>query len=177
MTTDAEPGAAEPSRAPRRKSFRPSFQRGRAKQWDPAKVGTSRGYPKTAEGYERRRQAASERAHRLNAEGRLTRRGVPDGWSGRGEELAAVRAAAEGEAAEMVAALKAADVLGADESRAEIALEYVLSVVRNLSESASARGIAARTALTFLKARPAARMDVAASPAENVLTMLARAAA
>jgi hypothetical protein len=176
MTNEDEAGAAAPSRTPRRKSFRPSFERG-PKQWEPAKVGTARGYPKTAEGYERRRQAASDRAHRLNAQGLLTRRGVPDGWSGRKEELAAARDQAATDAAEMVAALKAADILGPDEVRAEIALEFVLSVVRNASETATVRTSAARIALSFLKARPAARVDVSLRSAEDVLGMLHKAAA
>jgi hypothetical protein len=177
MTNDpARLGSAEPSRAPRRKSFRPSFQRG-AKEWNADKVGTARGYPRTAEGYERRRQAASERAHRLNREGRLTRRGVPDGWSGRAAELAAARDQAAEEAAQMIATLKATGALGSDEARAEIALEFVLSVVRNVSETAAVRVQAARVALSFLKARPVARLAVNTQAAEHVLAMLMRAAA
>jgi hypothetical protein len=174
---DATPVPTTPSRASRQKAFRPHFKRGPKKQWDPSRVGVVPGYPKTAEGYERRRQGASERAFRLNAEGRMTRRGVPDGWAGRKAEIAAARDQATQEARQMVATLRGANVLDLDDARAEIAMEYVLSVVRDVTETAATRTTAARITLSFLKARPGARVDLALSAAEEVLAALNRAAA
>jgi hypothetical protein len=77
----------------------------------------------------------------------------------------------------MVAALRAADALDLDDVRAEIAMTYVLFVLRDTTEPAASRTSAARIALAFLKARPGARVDVTARSAEDVLAALAKAAA
>lgn len=151
-------------------------------QWDPAKVGVVRGYPKTAEAWERAHgEAARERCRRLHAEGKMTRRGVPDGWSGRREELLQVRAKARIEAKQIVKYMVEKNIIGQPEDpRAEEALEAVIEIVRAKDDEGRQyaypvrdRISAANTVLTFTKQRPAQKTDLSVRKAEDFLNAIA----
>lgn len=78
------------------KTWRPDFDRKAPKVWDPEKAARFPRYPQTPEAYEAMRQRSRETILKTKP----TRAGVPDGYSGKRDEVLAakVRAADEGAA-------------------------------------------------------------------------------
>ncbi|WP_458098615.1 hypothetical protein [Roseomonas sp. WA12] len=119
------------------------------------------------------RAAASERMTRLNAEGKATRRGVPDGWAGRKAEVAAIRAHAAEEAKDIVAYMKTNDMVPTEDPRADEALEYAVSVIRAETEGTREKLSATKILLEFLKTKPTAKSAVTVETAEDFLASIA----
>jgi hypothetical protein len=145
--------------------------------WDPEKARTLPGYPKSPAAYEAMRQRNRETIIKTHAAGRISRMGVPDGWSGRRKELAEVRRVAATEARQMVGAVRHTaldNIVESDRERAEIALVAALEICRDPSQPARLRIAAARVALGFLI--PHASAPASASEGEEWLGELAVAA-
>jgi hypothetical protein len=109
---------------------------------------------------------------RMHERGVFHRRGVPDGWSGRRGELAALRERAAVAARHAVGAMQARGDLEGDDPRVAEALAFVASVVLDPAASASNRLAAARILLTFTQPRPTARQVVTVLGAEEYLAEL-----
>ena len=62
-------------------------------QWNPAAAGVQ-GYPKTQEAHDAHRERLRKNSEAARAAGKLTRRGVPNGWRGRRQEVEQLRAEA-----------------------------------------------------------------------------------
>lgn len=170
------------TKSPETARHSPKRRRGEPpRAWDPELAGRLRPYPKTPEAHAAHVAAASEQLCRLTAEGRMTRRGVPDGWGGRRDELAAIRASAREEAKGIVLHMRASGIIGEPEDpRAEEALEAVIEVVRardpatgQHAYSARDRVSAANAVLTFTSARPAASAGLSVQRAEDFLAEVA----
>lgn len=150
------------------------------KKWNPAYAKRIPSYPKTKEAFAAWIEGMRERMRRMNAEGRMGRQGIPDGWGGRGEELKVIRARAKDEAHRIVQHMIKTEVIGQPEDpRAEEALEAMIAIVRAkddagvLANTARDRISAANTVLTFTKQKPAAKADVSIRRAEDFLTAIA----
>jgi hypothetical protein len=145
------------------------------KTWNPEFAEAIPWYPKTPEAFAEWQQRKSERARRLHAEGRFVRRGIPDGFGGRKDEVIRIRQTARAEAREIVAYMKKNDMI-AEDPRAEEALESMIEVVRAKDdEGMHLHGVqhriaAARTVLDFTKQRPATKSDVTLTKAEDFLS-------
>jgi hypothetical protein len=130
------------------------------------------GYPKTIEAYEAQREKSRRHAQRMHERGVFHRRGVPDGWSGRRDELAVLREQCAETARQAVNALEARGDLDGEDPRGAEALAFVASVVLDPAASASDRLSAARVLLTFTQPRPAGRQGVSVMGAEEFLAVL-----
>ncbi|MCK8784173.1 hypothetical protein M0638_07260 [Roseomonas sp. NAR14] len=154
----------------RTRTWRPGFVKG--KPWDPANIGVVKGYPKTEEEWQARRERQIQHAKRLHARGGFTRAGVPDGWSGRKEELEEKRADAREKARQALAALLRRNEVPSDDERAHLALEYLMAVVLCDAETVENRAVAARIVLTFTKDRAPRRKEDALLKAEELIAEL-----
>ena len=147
--------------------------------WYPELVGLIRGYPRTLEGFEKRRDGMRERVRAMREAGTIkTRRGVPDGWAGRGEEVAAARAEATIEGAKTIETLIEQGVIDAplttDEEMAVAALKVVMATALNPTETTRERTAAVNTVLAYCKAKPAQKIEAKVSKAEDFLALLAQ---
>jgi hypothetical protein len=156
--------------AGRPRTWRPGWQKPSA--WRPEWVGIKPGYPKSLEEWNQRRERARQRALELHRRGVFHRRGVPDGWAGRRDELAALREKCAQTARQAVDALEARGDLDGEDPRVAEALAFIASVVLDPTASASDRLNAARILLTFTKPRAAARQAVSVMGAEEYLAEL-----
>ena len=145
--------------------------------WNPAAVGKVRGYAKTPEAYDR--QLAQLKANRTGARaaGLMTRKGVPNGYAGRRDEVAEMRLQATDDAWTAVAEWQRnsqtpeerlpderleAFRTGQDRPRTDAemfsaAAAYLISVVLDHSQPARQRLQSARAILPFLRAAPSGR--------------------
>jgi hypothetical protein len=120
-------------------------------------VGVIPGYPRDQEAYDKRRQTLLENSARARSAGKLSRKGVPNGWAGRRAELAAENRKADAEGTQIADAMVRAGLLHngtEDDALANEAMAYVLSVIRNKSVCETLRQSAARQLLTFTMANP-----------------------
>ena len=148
------------------KTWKPGWQRPTG--WDPAKAG-QRGYPKSQEIWEAKREGSRQRALRSHAQGVFTRiKGIPNGWSGRHAELAAMRQETTQDARLAVSRM---DTRSEDPRVAE-ALTFLASVILDRASPATEKLAAARVFLSYTKTRPEARQAVSLESAEDFLTKL-----
>lgn len=170
------PGVPRPSR---KKSHRHPLLQGRKSEvWHEDLVGVVPGYPKSPEAFETLRTRARERMIRLHKEGGFVdRTGIPDGWSGRKAERAAIMARADKEAADIVAVLVEKGVLDAGNASNE-ALQTAVAFVR-AGDAVTVRDrlAAARLVLDFTRAKPESSSRVRLEKAEDFLAKLAEEAA
>ena len=171
-----------PGKGNRVRSRRHPFLRDRPKGiWQPDAVGVVPNYPNTQAKFdvkvENSRIAYAARMAR--GEPQITRRGVPDGWAGRGDELRACRAAAKITAKVLVQKMIDKAIIVADE-RAEAALAASIEVVIARDEATNLyahpvkeRLTAARLVLDFTKAKPASTQKLEVTKAEDFLAALA----
>ena len=145
--------------------------------WNPAAVGKVRGYAKTPEAYAR--QLAQLQANRdgARAAGLLNRKGVPNGYAGRRDEVAEMRLQATDDAWVAVAAWQrnaqtpeeqlpeerleafrtSQDWPRTDAEMFSAAAAYLISVVLDRSQPTRQRLQAARAILPFLRAAPSGK--------------------
>lgn len=154
----------------RARSWRPGWER--RKEWRPEWVGLKPGYPRTREAWEAQRDKSRRHARELHARGVFHRRGIPDGWSGRRDELAVLRERSAEAAQQAVTAMRSRGDLEGDDPRAAEALAFVASVVLDPTASATDRLSAARVLLAFTRPRPSARHTASVLPAEEFLADL-----
>jgi hypothetical protein len=147
--------------------------------WHKQLVGLVYGYPRSAEAFESTRKANKERMAKVKA-GELpmpTRRGVPDGWGGRKEELARVRRIAAEIGRRAMAALRADEIIAlptnTDEEKAQAALEVTFATMFDESKTDDQRERARRDILNFCKVKPVAKTEVKVDRAEDFLSALA----
>ena len=174
------------TRAPRAVSKRNPLLQGRERGvWHADLVGKIHAYPKTQESYTQKqeRQRAAMKGH--IAEGKLTRKGVPDGWAGRKQELITIRENAAAEAKEIVATMVEKGLLDAadDEALGNEAIQHAIAIVRAQDEEGkfahtvrdriSALAIVAK----FTKATPVQKTAITLNKAEDFLAVLASEAA
>lgn len=144
--------------------------------WHPDVAGKIRGYPLTEAKWQARRDGMRQR----NAEGKMGRSGIPDGWAGKREEINALRAKASAEAKEIVKKMAEDGVINPGEDpRGEEALEFAISVVRAIDEKGKAlytirdRLAANRQVLDFAKGKPSTKIEATVAKAEDFLAILA----
>ena len=145
--------------------------------WEEKWVGVVHGYPKTPEAFEERKLRGREKFAKLRAEGRLpSRKGVPDGWKGRREEVVQIKAEAEREAERIMAHLAQdgyIDETDLDEKAGNSALRMALAIVHDRTEKSEVRLKAATLVANFTKSRPVQKVETVVSPAEAWLAQLA----
>lgn len=155
------------------------------KRWNPKLVGL-RFYAKTKEEFEARKEKGRALFARLRAEGKLKggRIGVPDGFAGRKEEIAAAREEAKAYAKQKVKQLLNLYVPNEPvDPRSEEALEAALEVIRAKVddpktgkqvhlEKTQNRLQAARLVLDFTKSKPVVKTDNVIRTAEAFLEEL-----
>jgi hypothetical protein len=143
-----------------------------------------RGYPKTQEAFDKLQARCRAQVLLVNAAGKGTRRGVPDGFAHRKGDLEEARSAARVVARRTVKYMKEHDMIApsskaSDADRAEIALEAAVEIVVATDNagvyvnSSRDRQAALKTILEFTKAKPAATQNVNLSTAEAFLASLA----
>ena len=144
--------------------------------WYPDLVGVVQGYPPTLEVWQAKSDAMRAQVIRLNAEGKMQRLGIPDGWAGRKKEAHAARAKAHEEAPKEVRDMIDKSIYelptGTDGERAEVALIYATAVVRDPTAQSRDRLAAARLLADFTKIKPATASTVVVSAAEAFLNSL-----
>ena len=158
----------------RRTTIPEGFKRG---MWHPELVGRPF-YPKTQEAWQANSDRCRAQVIRLHAEGKITTKGIPDGWGRRRIELNAIRDAAAVEAKELVKRMTHAAPI--EDPRAEEALEDAVAMIRACDPetgqkvyAARERLQASRLLLDFLKIKPVSRVSAEVSRAEDWLGMLA----
>ncbi len=95
MNTTDDALARKP-RPPRRRH--PALRGTPVGTFNPAAVGVVRGYPANEEAYRRQREQLRRNSAKARAAGKMTRRGIPNGWAGRRDEVVAIRRNAQTEA-------------------------------------------------------------------------------
>lgn len=156
----------------KRKSVRPDITRMVPKdKWDAKWVGVVPSYPKTEEAFERRKEVGRATFAKLRAEGRPpTRKGVPNGWGERKDDLKLHRLRARRMAKKEMAQHVADGTV--DETLANGALLAVAEILHNPTTVTSDRLKAAKILADALKARPTQRIETTVSPAEAWLNSL-----
>lgn len=150
------------------------------KQWNPEYAARIPWYPKTPEAFAVWCQKKRERMLKLKEMGCLpTRRGIPDGFGGRKEEVLQMRAKAHKEAKEIVRYMREKDLIASEDPRAEEALEAMIGIVRAKDEQmdaplyrANERISAAKVVLDFTKQRPTSKVDAVVTRAEDFLAVV-----
>ena len=141
--------------------------------WEERWVGVIARYPKTPEAFEARRERGRAQFARLRATGHpMTRKGVPDGWSGRKAEIAEIKARAATKADEAVARLIANGTLAIDEEAGNGALRVAFEIMLDETIRTETRLKAAAIITDFTKPKPRHEADVTISPAEEWLSIL-----
>jgi hypothetical protein len=154
------------------------------KHFDPSRVGDPR-YPLTQEAWQRQYDTLLANAAKARKAGKLNRKGIPNGYAKRRDEVATIREAHQAEAEQIVAALRNAqqpdERLDRDEARmsddemSDIALAAVIAIMRAPTTSVTNKLIACRVVLPYLKPLPS-RAKVALADGLEVLEGLARTA-
>jgi hypothetical protein len=127
-------------------------------EWCPEAVGKVPGYPRTAEAYAAMKVRLSANAERARSRGRLTRRGVPNGYAGEGYELSLIRENARCNA-ERVTEEVTDDW---DDYRAVLAMQAVCELAFDPTVPTKVRLSAARTVLKWTVPKPVARQALKA---------------
>ena len=157
----------------RKQSYRHPFLRGKPKHvWIPEAVGIVCNYPPTLEAYQEMQRKGRELALRLHAEGKFTRKGVPDGWANNKRGVATERAAAIKDAKEIVQIMVKKAKVPDDEAAIE-ALDYAVAVVRDKTIDTRNKLSAAKLVLDFTKQKPVQKADITLT-AESFLEELAK---
>lgn len=178
MTADTpEAGEPKPRQRVRKISRRHPFLRDWPKGvFHPNAWEVVKGYPRTIEAWEKRRDVMKRNRERYIAEhGSIpSRRGVPDGWANRKQEVEDIRAHARAEAKDIVNTMVEKGLVSADEARANDALEFAVGIVRGgdvnpVRERLAAAGLV----LKYTKAPPATKSEVTVNKAEDFLAALA----
>lgn len=141
--------------------------------WEAKWVGVIKGYPKTPELFEQRRQRGREKFAALRAAGvQLTRKGVRDGWAGRQEEIKTLKEKAAEKADEIMRELIAEGRL-MDEDSGNEALRIAFKIANDESEKSEVRLKAIKIVTEFTKSKPTTKVSVDVSPAEAWLASIA----
>ena len=138
--------------------------------WEARWIGVVPHYPRTAEAFERRRLFRREQFARLRAEGKLGRKGVPDGWGGRKAELLEARQKAAVAAEQLIAEMTEKGQL--TEEAANMALRAAALIVFDESQPTKVRLVAISIVTAWCKPKPAQRVEVAVTEAERWLTAI-----
>lgn len=139
-------------------------------QWNPAAAGVQ-GYPRTQDAFDAHKERLRKNAERARAAGKLSRRGIPNGWRGRRQEVEALRAAAADDGwkiaqvvcrnsttpEEMLQVANERGVPATDDARAAVALAGIFGIALDPTVPVSLRLKAFRAALPFLVPMPRAR--------------------
>jgi hypothetical protein len=143
----------------------------------PELIGKVPGYPLTEEAYERQRaRLAANRQKALEA-GRLTRRGVPNGWAGRREEAETAQRNSQSDAERLAETIwEIADPHSNEHPYVIEAMSTALQVAMDPTTPASVRLKAWRLWLEFNMPRPTAREIMQADDPLAFLTAMADAA-
>ena len=142
--------------------------------WEERWIGVVRGYPTTPEAFDARKQRGRELFARLRAEGKaLTRKGIPDGWAGRREDIKADEERARGEAAAAMKHLVERDC-GLEAADGTAALLVALEIAMTRSIRGALRLKAAALVAEYTKAKPLKTVEVAVSPAEQFLALIGK---
>jgi hypothetical protein len=144
-------------------------------EWSPELAGKVPGYPRTEAAYEQRRaQLVVNRQRALDA-GRLTRRGVPNGWAGRRDEAAAARRNSQIEAERLAETIR--EISGGDDDPMVVeAMDAALGIARDPTSPTPLRLQAWRTWLTYNLPMPTMRKIMQAGDPLAVLDAIAEAA-
>lgn len=126
----------------------------------PTAVGLVRGYPRTEEAYRRQCERLRQNSANARARGRLNRRGVPNGWAGRRDEVTEIRRNSHTEA-ERIVEVVMPEAESEDDEYAAIAMKELLAMVLDTTGPTSFRLGALKTALRYLVPKPTARARVA----------------
>jgi hypothetical protein len=167
---------AKPKRKKVRQWWCDYFPKG---QWHPQLAGLIKGYPLTQEAFDKAQARCREQVTRLNAQGKMGRRGVPDGWAGRKPEIERIRRRAAKKAKEIVAQMREEELLNTDDARAEAALEMCVGLMLERDAKghplnrAQDRLSAAKTILEYTRKKPATQSEVKVSKAEEFLALVA----
>lgn len=157
----------------RKQSYRHPFLQGKPKHvWIPEAVGIVCNYPPTLEAYQEMQRKGRELALRLHAEGKFTRKGVPDGWANDKKGIAKERSQATEDAKEIVRIMVKKGLVPDDEAAVE-ALDYAVSVVRDKTIDVRNKLSAAKLVLDFTKQKPVQNANVTVT-AESFLEELAK---
>lgn len=142
----------------------------------PEAVGMVPGYPRNEAAWLKRQAECRAQVIRLNAEGGMGRKGVPNGWAGRRAEADAARAVAQADSIRVYDAMVEQNLLlatnGSDAERAEVALKGVIAISLDVTQPPRDRMAAYRTVLEYTKVKPASRADLTVSRAEDFLSGL-----
>jgi hypothetical protein len=169
------------SRTKTKKSCHPLLVGREKGVWHPDLVDKGiKGYPSTYEDWKRSSDSCREQIIRLNAAGRANRKGVPDGFAGRRDEVVQIKERAAIEAKEIVKQMARDEMIDIGEDpRAEEALEDAVAIIRAADDAgqkvyqARERLAAGKLLLEYLKAKPVARSKVELDTAESFLARLA----
>ena len=141
--------------------------------WEERWIGVIARYPKTPEAFEARRERGRAQFARLRAAGHpMTRKGIPDGWSGRKAEIAEIRARAAAKAKEIMVRLIEDRTLSIDETAGNAALQVAFELTLDETVKTEIRLKAAALVVQFTKVKPQQEADVTVSPAEEWLAAL-----
>ena len=135
--------------------------------WEARWIGVVPHYPRTAEAFERRRFFRREQFARLRAEGKLGRKGVPDGWGGRRAELLEARQKAAVAADQLIIEMTEKGQL--PEEAANMALRAAARMAFDESQPTKVRLEAIAIVTAWCKPKPAQRVEVAITEAEKWL--------
>jgi hypothetical protein len=138
-------------------------------EWCPELVGKVAGYPATAEAYERHRAQLNANRESAKASGRLTRTGVPNGWSGRKTEVIALRRNAQTDAERIMERLADERVFVPDCREARIAMTALVATILDPTMPPRHKIEAARAVLTYTSPRPTPGGRIPTDLAEKVL--------
>ena len=138
--------------------------------WEERWVGVVPHYPKTAEAFDRRRLYRRELFARLRAEGKLGRKGVPDGWGKRKNELLEARRNAATAADRLIVEMAEKGQL--TEEAADMALRAAALIAFDESQPTKARLTAISIITAWCKPRPLQKVEVVVTEAEEWLTAI-----
>ena len=139
-------------------------------QWCPEAAGVQ-GYPKTQAAFDAHKERLRQNSQAARAAGKLSRRGIPNGWRGRRAEVEQLRAEAADEGWKIAAvvcrnSVTADEMLDiaddpmtatTDDARAAMALAGIFSIALDPTVPTPLRLKAFRAALPFLLPLPRAR--------------------
>lgn len=142
--------------------------------WDEQWVGVIKNYPKTEEAFEAKKAQGRASFAKMREEGRPpTRLGVPDGWAGRKQEIAVVKAAAAVKASEAITGLIVMGHLSMDEQAGNAALRVAYEFIFDETLKPDTRLKAIKIVADFVKPRPTQTVKVEVSEAERWLASIA----
>jgi hypothetical protein len=143
----------------------------------PELVGKAIGYPRTEAAYEERRAMLVANRQRALDAGRLTRRGVPNGWAGRRDAAAAARRNSQTEAERLATTIREiSDPNGREDPMVADALDAALGIAMDPTTPTPLRLQAWRTWLTHKLPMPTMRTIMQADDPLMFLSAIAEAA-